>query len=65
MKVIRGYKTELDPNNVQRTNLLKHCGAVHDRDFNASKNLEHLAVSSTDSINAYGDEGSDVGLMAT
>lgn len=28
MKVIRGYKTELDTNNVQRTNLLKHCGAA-------------------------------------
>jgi putative transposase len=30
------------------------CGAKHDRDFNASKNLEKLAVSSTDRINAYG-----------
>ena len=30
------------------------CGAIHDRDDNASKNLEKLAVSSTDRINAYG-----------
>jgi len=28
MKVIRGYKTELDPNNVQRTLLLKHAGVA-------------------------------------
>lgn len=27
MIVLRAYKTELDPNNVQRTNLLKHAGA--------------------------------------
>jgi len=28
MKVRRGYKTELDPNNIQRTLLLKHAGAA-------------------------------------
>lgn len=28
MKVIHGYKTELDPNNVQRTLLAKSCGAA-------------------------------------
>src|SRR5579859_4406813 len=28
MKVIRGYKTELDPNNVQRPLLLNHAGAA-------------------------------------
>ncbi len=28
MKVIKGYKTELDPNNMQRSALIKHCGAA-------------------------------------
>lgn len=28
MKAVRGYKTELDPNNVQHTLLLKHAGAA-------------------------------------
>src|SRR5260370_39821067 len=28
MQVVRGYKTELDPNNVQRTALLKHAGCA-------------------------------------
>ena len=28
MKVLRAYKTEIDPNNVQRTLLLKHAGAA-------------------------------------
>jgi putative transposase len=33
------------------------CGTAHDRDFNASKNLENLAVSSTERlINASGSE---------
>lgn len=27
MKILRAYKTELDPNNIQRTALLKHAGA--------------------------------------
>jgi len=34
------------------------CGAVHDRDLNAAKNLESLAVSSTESLNACGEESS-------
>lgn len=32
------------------------CGAVHDRDFNASKNLEAVAVGSTETLNAYGGD---------
>lgn len=28
LKILRAYKTELDPNNVQRTALLKHAGAA-------------------------------------
>src|SRR5712692_1279612 len=28
MQVVRGYKTELDPNNLQRTALLKHAGCA-------------------------------------
>ena len=35
------------------------CSSVMDRDFNASKNLENLAVSST--VSAFGDKSSDVG----
>lgn len=35
------------------------CSSVMDRDFNASKNLEKLAVSST--VTAFGDKSSDVG----
>jgi len=39
------------------------CGAVHDRDFNASKNLEHLAVSFTERlINACGETGAGPSL---
>lgn len=34
------------------------CGTVHDRDFNASKNLERLAVSFTESLNARGRKSS-------
>lgn len=33
------------------------CSSVMDRDFNASKNLENLAVSST--VSAFGDKSSD------
>jgi len=32
------------------------CGTHHDRDFNASCNLEHVAVSSTETINACEEE---------
>ena len=28
MKILKAYKTELDPNNVQRTLLAKHAGAA-------------------------------------
>ncbi|HAI22064.1 MAG TPA: hypothetical protein DCM14_09270 [Clostridiales bacterium UBA8153] len=28
MKVLRAYQTELDPNHVQRTALLRHAGAA-------------------------------------
>ena len=126
MTITRGFKTELDPTNIQRTMLLQHagvtrfaynwglerkiaaykgewndclilmadrffpssktcsecgwvnddltlsdrtwvcldCGCVHDRDHNAAVNLENwgvnslLAVSSTERLNACGEEGS-------
>ena len=35
------------------------CGETHDRDFNASCNLEYLAVGLTESRNACGEESSD------
>ena len=35
------------------------CRTVHDRDHNAALNLEHLAVSLTESLNACGEDGSD------
>jgi putative transposase len=44
------------------------CGCVHDRDHNAAVNLENwgvnalLAVSSTESLNACGEEGSGLGF---
>lgn len=38
------------------------CGTLHDRDLNAAKNLGSLAVSSTESLNACGEESSDTGL---
>jgi hypothetical protein len=49
------------------------CGAVHDRDLNAAKNLENwgvnslLAASSAESINACGEDsyGLDLGLCET
>lgn len=34
------------------------CQTHHDRDFNASCNLEYAAASSTEAGNAYGEEGS-------
>jgi putative transposase len=36
------------------------CGVIHDRDFNASMNLEHVAVSSTETQNARGETSSGV-----
>ena len=41
----------------EREYVCTNCSIVLDRDFNASKNLEKLAVSST--VVAYGDESSD------
>ena len=38
------------------------CGVIHDRDFNASMNLEYVAVSSTETQNACGEASS--GLVA-
>ena len=38
------------------------CGAYHDRDVNAAKNLMKIAVSST--VTACGEEGSGLGLVA-
>jgi putative transposase len=32
------------------------CGEVHDRDYNASMNLRQVAVSSTETLNAYGED---------
>jgi putative transposase len=37
------------------------CGARHDRDINAARNLAKLAVSST--VSACGEEGSGSGLV--
>jgi putative transposase len=37
------------------------CGACHDRDINAARNLAKLAVSST--VSACGEEGSGSGLV--
>ena len=56
-----------------RTWVCLECGCIHDRDFNASVNLENcgtktlLAVGSKESINACGEEGSgsDLGLSET
>ena len=42
----------------EREYVCTNCSIVLDRDFNASKNLEKLAVSST--VVAYGDESSDL-----
>ena len=39
------------------------CGVIHDRDFNASKNLEYVAVSSTATQNACGEASSGVAVM--
>ena len=36
------------------------CGVIHDRDFNASMNLEFVAVSSTETLNACGGASSGV-----
>ena len=36
------------------------CGVIHDRDFNASMNLEYIAVSSTEMKNACGEASSGV-----
>ena len=41
----------------ERKYVCTNCSIVLDRDFNASKNLEKLAVSST--VVAYGDESSN------
>lgn len=39
----------------ERTYACLDCGNVMDRDFNASKNLEQVAVSSTETLNARGE----------
>jgi hypothetical protein len=39
------------------------CGVIHDRDFNASKNLEYVAVSSTETQNVCGEVSSGVTAM--
>jgi len=36
-------------------------GAIHDRDHNAALNLEHLAASLAESLNACGEDGSGLG----
>lgn len=39
------------------------CDARHDRDFNASVNLEHVAASLSETQNACGEESSGLGLL--
>lgn len=41
MKILRAYKTELDPNNRQRTALMRHAGAAR-----FAYNLRKMAASS-------------------
>lgn len=54
-----GYKVEVLPLSVREWTC-QACGAVHDRDLNAAKNLRNWAVSST--VSACGEEGSGVAL---
>ena len=53
-----GWKLEELPLSV-RSWTCPNCGAEHDRDVNAAKNLKEYAVSST--VSACGEEGSDQG----
>jgi putative transposase len=48
----------------ERTFRCQACGLVIDRDLNAAKNLEKLADSSADSLNACGEGSSGVSLRA-
>lgn len=40
------------------------CGTCHDRDYNASVNLEHAARSSWEAKNACGEEGSGLKILS-
>jgi len=39
------------------------CGTHHDRDYNASKNIEYVAASLSETENAYGEVGSGLNLV--
>ena len=39
------------------------CGTHHDRDYNASKNIEYVAASLSETVNAYGEVGSGLNLV--
>ena len=54
MKVIRGYKAELGLS--ERTYMCEECGLVIDRDLNAAIILRSVAVGSTDTLNACGQD---------
>jgi putative transposase len=48
----------------ERTFCCQACGLVMDRDLNAAKNLEKLADSSADSVNASGEGSAGGGRQA-
>jgi putative transposase len=42
----------------------EECGVIHDRDRNAARNLEYLARSSQERLNARGEASSGLPVMA-